>query len=189
MLEVVEHQQHGAAPQVGLQAVPRAMVVVAADVEGLDHHCRDEPRVSHGAERHEGRAIGKGWRQQVRHAQGEPRFAYPAGTGQGDQPHVIALQQVRERGDLRLPAHKEREGRRQAGSCGGWSREGKQRQRGARIDILAACELPAIPCERLAGDAEAAAITLRAHLACLDRAAQCAHAHAKMGRRFTRGKP
>jgi hypothetical protein len=80
----------------------------------------DEPGLPDRRQADEGDAAGKVQDEPLRHPDRQPRLAHPAGTGEGQQPHLGLAQQILQLGDLALPPHQR--GQRKRQRCG---REGR----------------------------------------------------------------
>ena len=105
MLDVVEDEQELAVPQRHEQPVGKRLVALLPDADGLGDGGNDEVRIAHRGQIDEADAVGELRDQVRRDLQREPGLAYPTRTGQRQQRHVLAQEQLSDRGDLPLPAN------------------------------------------------------------------------------------
>ena len=104
MLEIVEDQEKRVASEPGDKIGEERPATSPMDVEAIGNRCRNERRVEHRGQRDERDPLRHRGAGPRRHGQGQPRFADPAWTGEGDQPHVVAREQTVDDRNLALPA-------------------------------------------------------------------------------------
>jgi hypothetical protein len=103
LLEVVQQEEQRLVPQHALQALCERLVARLVDAKGGQDGGRHEDRVVDRREWDERDAIDEGITRGEGGAQGKTGLADPAGAGQGEEGHVVAVQQLTDGSQLPLP--------------------------------------------------------------------------------------
>ena len=90
MLEIVDQQEEWVAAEPGDKLGEERPATSPMDVEAIGDCCRNERRVEHRGQRDERDTLRHRGAGSRCHGQGQPRFADPAWTREGDQPHIVA---------------------------------------------------------------------------------------------------
>jgi hypothetical protein len=110
LLEVVEQEEDPAAVDRGGKLLLQGVAGDLAGAERLGDRRQDQRLVGDGAERDEGDAVRERRRRPAGYLDRQPRLADAAGTGQGQQADVLALQEVEAGCDLSLAANERSQG-------------------------------------------------------------------------------
>ena len=94
LLKVVQQQQEVLLVQECFQQVEQWLSCDFFDVERLGDGRHDQRGIADGSQVHEIHAIGEPVTQFCCHLQAQAGFAGAAGTGQGEQAHVLTLQEA-----------------------------------------------------------------------------------------------
>ena len=114
VLDVVDQEQQGALPQHRVQPGREGPLGDVPHPERLGDDGRDNVRIGHRGERHEGDQVEAIAGQVGGNLEPKPRFADPARSGQRHEPNVVAPEEVGDRGDLARASQEGRERCRQA---------------------------------------------------------------------------
>jgi hypothetical protein len=106
LLEVVQHQQQAFLAQGVGEHLGRGARGILPQAEGSRDRREDQVGGGDGGERDEDHAFWERRRQLLGDAQGQPRLADPARTGQGDEADTLVHDQIAHRRDVGLAADK-----------------------------------------------------------------------------------
>ena len=118
LLEVIEDDQDLAAGQGGDQPLLERRFAFFAQAEALGDHRQGDDRVAGEGQGDEGDTAREVGPEQAGQLQRQPGLADAAGAGQGDETHILAAQQIPDRGQLGVAAQNRRQGAQEVAA--GW---------------------------------------------------------------------